>query len=98
MFGDLLGSQGYDFASKRETGPKTINAMRKEELAQTMDPEKLKIREWVSDDGASQTVGMASNCKTQGCSAGNGSLIDIICNKVPWVIWLLQPMVAVVVI
>lgn len=26
-----------------------MNAMRKEEMAQTMDPEKLKIHEWVSE-------------------------------------------------
>lgn len=48
VFGDLLGSQGYDFASKRDTGPKTMNAMRKEEMVKDMDPEKLKIHEWVS--------------------------------------------------
>ncbi|KAL0892397.1 hypothetical protein ABMA27_015518 [Loxostege sticticalis] len=60
VFGDLLGSQGYDFASKRETGPKTINAMRKEELAQTMDPEKLKIREW--------TEGKKANIRALLCS------------------------------
>lgn len=47
MFGDLLGSQGYDFA-KREAGPRTMNAMRKEEMAKEMDPEKIKILEWVS--------------------------------------------------
>lgn len=48
MFGDLLGSQGYQFASKRDNSPRTINEMRKEELARDMDPEKLKILEWVS--------------------------------------------------
>lgn len=47
VFGDLLGSQGYDFATKRDTGPKTINAMRKAEMARDMDPEKLKIHDWV---------------------------------------------------
>lgn len=46
VFGDLLGSQGYDFA-KRDTGPKTMNAMRKEEMVKEMDPDKLKIHEWV---------------------------------------------------
>lgn len=47
IFGDILGSQGYSFGSKNQ-GPKTINAMRKVELAQTMDPEKLKVQDWVS--------------------------------------------------
>ncbi|GLV44488.1 auxilin [Carabus blaptoides fortunei] len=47
VFGDLLGSQGYQFASKRDNSPRTINEMRKEELARDMDPEKLKILEWV---------------------------------------------------
>ncbi|XP_063218105.1 cyclin-G-associated kinase isoform X2 [Bacillus rossius redtenbacheri] len=47
VFGDLLGSQGYEFAAKKELGPRTINEMRKEELAKDMDPEKLKILEWV---------------------------------------------------
>ncbi|KOB74354.1 Uncharacterized protein OBRU01_07417 [Operophtera brumata] len=46
VFGDLLGSQGYQFASKRETGPRTMNAMRKEEMVKEMDPEKLKILDW----------------------------------------------------
>ncbi|CAB3243967.1 unnamed protein product [Arctia plantaginis] len=59
VFGDLLGSQGYDFA-KRETGPKTMNAMRKEEMAQTMDPEKLKIHEW--------TEGKKANIRALLCS------------------------------
>lgn len=48
IFGDILGSQGYSFGSKTSQGPKTINAMRKVEQAQTMDPERLKIMEWVS--------------------------------------------------
>lgn len=48
VFGDLLGSQGYQFASKRENSPRTINDMRKEELVKDMDPEKLKILEWVN--------------------------------------------------
>jgi hypothetical protein len=42
IFDDLLGSQGYQFP-KRETGPRTINEMRKEELARDMDPDKLKV-------------------------------------------------------
>lgn len=47
IFGDILGSQGYSFGSKNQ-GPKSINEMRKVELAQTMDPEKLKVQDWVS--------------------------------------------------
>lgn len=46
IFGDILGSQGYSFG-KANQGPKSINEMRKVELAQTMDPEKLKVQEWV---------------------------------------------------
>lgn len=48
VFGDLLGSQGYTFSGKRDNTPKTINAMRKEEMATYMDPEKMKVMEWVS--------------------------------------------------
>ncbi|XP_066260785.1 cyclin-G-associated kinase [Euwallacea similis] len=47
VFGDLLGSQGYTFSTKKDNTPRTINAMRKEELAVHMDPEKLKVMEWV---------------------------------------------------
>lgn len=47
IFGDILGQQGYSFGTKGNQGPKTINAMRKEELSVTMDPEKLKVMEWV---------------------------------------------------
>lgn len=47
IFGDILGSQGYSFGSKHQ-GPKSINEMRKVELAQTMDPEKLKVQDWVN--------------------------------------------------
>lgn len=54
VFGDLLGSQGYDFSSKKDTGPRTINEMRKEEIAKDMDPDKLKIYEWV--DGKKQNI------------------------------------------
>ncbi|KAH9632192.1 hypothetical protein HF086_015224 [Spodoptera exigua] len=60
VFGDLLGSQGYDFASKRDTGPKTMNAMRKEEMVKDMDPEKLKIHEW--------TEGKKANIRALLCS------------------------------
>ncbi|XP_075970292.1 cyclin-G-associated kinase isoform X2 [Anticarsia gemmatalis] len=60
VFGDLLGSQGYDFATKRDTGPKTMNAMRKVEMAKDMDPEKLKIYEW--------TEGKKANIRALMCS------------------------------
>ncbi|KAJ8920099.1 hypothetical protein NQ315_011754 [Exocentrus adspersus] len=46
IFGDLLGSQGYAFTGKRDNAPRTINAMRKEEMATYVDPEKLKVIEW----------------------------------------------------
>ncbi|KAF4523742.1 hypothetical protein B566_EDAN013860 [Ephemera danica] len=46
-FDDLLGSQGYQFTSQKDAGPRTINEMRKEELVKEMDPEKLKVLEWV---------------------------------------------------
>jgi hypothetical protein len=42
-FGDLLGSQGFDFAAKKEAGPTTINQMRKEQAAKDFDPETLKV-------------------------------------------------------
>lgn len=48
IFGDILGSQGYSFGGKGSQGPRSINEMRKVEQAQTMDPEKLKVMEWVS--------------------------------------------------
>lgn len=48
VFGDLLGSQGYEFSSQKDNAPKTINDMRKTEMAKDMDPDKLKILEWVS--------------------------------------------------
>ena len=44
VFGDLLGSQGYDFLSKKDAGPRTINEMRKEEIVKDMDPDKLKVQ------------------------------------------------------
>ncbi|XP_032510801.2 cyclin-G-associated kinase isoform X1 [Danaus plexippus] len=59
VFGDLLGSQGYDFA-KRDPGPRTINAMRKEEMVKVMDPDKLKIHEW--------TEGKKANIRALLCS------------------------------
>uniref|UniRef100_W5MZN6 Cyclin-G-associated kinase n=1 Tax=Lepisosteus oculatus TaxID=7918 RepID=W5MZN6_LEPOC len=45
-FEDLLSKQG--FATKMEKkGPKTIAEMRKQDMAKDMDPQKLKILEWI---------------------------------------------------
>lgn len=46
VFGDLLGSQGYSFTGKRDNAPRTMNAMRKEEMATYIDPDKMKVMEW----------------------------------------------------
>ncbi|XP_048055848.1 putative tyrosine-protein phosphatase auxilin isoform X3 [Megalobrama amblycephala] len=45
-FDDLLSGQGFA-GSKEKKGPKTIAEMRKEEMAKEMDPERLKILEWI---------------------------------------------------
>ncbi|XP_053248095.1 putative tyrosine-protein phosphatase auxilin isoform X3 [Podarcis raffonei] len=45
-FEDLLSGQGFN-AHKDRKGPRTIAEMRKEEMAKEMDPEKLKILEWI---------------------------------------------------
>uniref|UniRef100_A0A9J7XKZ2 Auxilin n=1 Tax=Cyprinus carpio carpio TaxID=630221 RepID=A0A9J7XKZ2_CYPCA len=45
-FDDLLSGQGFAGA-KEKKGPKTIAEMRKEEMAKGMDPEKLKILDWI---------------------------------------------------
>lgn len=47
IFADILGQQGYSFAAKPNQGPRSINEMRKEEMVKDMDPDKLKILEWV---------------------------------------------------
>lgn len=49
VFGDLLGSQGYTFTARKDNMPRSINEMRKEEMATYMDPEKMKVLEWVSN-------------------------------------------------
>ncbi|XP_051171936.1 cyclin-G-associated kinase [Leptopilina boulardi] len=61
-FEDLLGSQGYNFSSRKaeKESPKTINQMRKVEAAKTMDPDRLKISEW--------TEGKKSNLRALLCS------------------------------
>ena len=41
-FEDLLGSQGFSSSSKSNE-PKTIGSMRKQLLAEDMDPDKLKV-------------------------------------------------------
>ena len=43
VFGDLLGSQGYEFASKKDTGPRTMNELRKEDLVKELDPDRMKV-------------------------------------------------------
>ncbi|XP_077463588.1 auxilin isoform X2 [Stigmatopora argus] len=45
-FDDLLSGQGFA-GPKDKKGPRTIAEMRKEELAKEMDPEKIKILEWI---------------------------------------------------
>ncbi|KAM8931152.1 auxilin isoform 2-T2 [Pelodytes ibericus] len=45
-FDDLLSSQGFN-AHKERKGPRTISEMRKEEMSKEMDPEKLKILDWI---------------------------------------------------
>ncbi|XP_073400796.1 auxilin isoform X1 [Dendrobates tinctorius] len=45
-FEDLLSSQGFN-AHKERRGPRTIAEMRKEEMSKEMDPEKLKILDWI---------------------------------------------------
>ncbi|XP_059196897.1 putative tyrosine-protein phosphatase auxilin isoform X2 [Centropristis striata] len=45
-FDDLLSGQGFA-GTKEKKGPRTIAEMRKEELAKEMDPEKIKILDWI---------------------------------------------------
>uniref|UniRef100_A0A3Q1FQA9 Auxilin n=1 Tax=Acanthochromis polyacanthus TaxID=80966 RepID=A0A3Q1FQA9_9TELE len=45
-FDDLLSGQGFA-GIKEKKGPRTIAEMRKEEMAKEMDPEKLKILDWI---------------------------------------------------
>lgn len=46
IFADILGQQGYSFGNKVQQ-PRTINDMRKEDIVKDMDPDRLKIMEWV---------------------------------------------------
>lgn len=48
IFADILGQQGYNFATKPQNSTRSINAMRKDELIKDMDPDKLRIMEWVN--------------------------------------------------
>uniref|UniRef100_A0A8C2QAG5 Auxilin n=1 Tax=Cyprinus carpio TaxID=7962 RepID=A0A8C2QAG5_CYPCA len=45
-FDDLLSGQGFA-GTKEKKGPKTIAEMRKEEMAKEMDPERIKILDWI---------------------------------------------------
>uniref|UniRef100_A0A8C6U8N1 Auxilin n=1 Tax=Neogobius melanostomus TaxID=47308 RepID=A0A8C6U8N1_9GOBI len=45
-FDDLLSGQGFA-GTKDKRGPRTIAEMRKEEMAKEMDPEKIKILDWI---------------------------------------------------
>ncbi|CAJ1061007.1 putative tyrosine-protein phosphatase auxilin isoform X3 [Xyrichtys novacula] len=45
-FDDLLSGQGFA-GTKEKKGPRTIAEMRKEEMAKEMDPEKIKILDWI---------------------------------------------------
>ncbi|XP_062279916.1 putative tyrosine-protein phosphatase auxilin isoform X3 [Scomber scombrus] len=45
-FDDLLSGQGFS-GTKEKKGPRTIAEMRKEEMAKEMDPEKIKILDWI---------------------------------------------------
>ncbi|CAN8003727.1 unnamed protein product [Ixodes hexagonus] len=47
-FEDLLGTQGFSGFGKRDTGPKTMAELRREELAREMDPVKLMILDWTT--------------------------------------------------
>lgn len=54
IFADILGQQGYNFASKANAGPRSINDMRKVDLVKEMDPDKLRIFQWVYSFSHSQ--------------------------------------------
>lgn len=56
IFADILGQQGYSFAAKPNQGPRSINEMRKEEMVKDMDPDKLKILEWVRNRNVSHSL------------------------------------------
>lgn len=63
IFADILGQQGYNFATKPQGGARSINEMRKEELIKDMDPDKLRIMEW--------TEGKKNNIRALLCSMHN---------------------------
>lgn len=45
-FEDLLGNHQFT-SSKQNNAPKTIGDMKKQQMAEEMDPEKLKVLEWI---------------------------------------------------
>lgn len=47
-FEDLLGEQGFMGFGKKDTGPKTMAELRREEMAKEMDPVKLMIMDWTT--------------------------------------------------
>ncbi|XP_053530582.1 cyclin-G-associated kinase isoform X2 [Ictalurus punctatus] len=46
-FEDLLSTQGFSYKPERKGGPRTIAAMRKQEMSRDMDPLKLQILDWI---------------------------------------------------
>ncbi|XP_055384160.1 cyclin-G-associated kinase [Condylostylus longicornis] len=59
-FADLLGQQGYSFAKKMTSEPKTINDLRKKDVLNNLDEESLKIYKW--------TQGKRANIRALLCS------------------------------
>lgn len=61
IFADILGSQGYSFGSKTMNSNRSINEMRKEEMVKEMDPEKIRILEWVSNCYRAESLWLRHN-------------------------------------
>ncbi|XP_012944616.1 cyclin-G-associated kinase [Aplysia californica] len=59
-FDDLL--EDHQFSSRKENEPKTMGDMKKKQMAEEMDPDKLKILEW--------TTGKERNIRALLCSMG----------------------------
>ncbi|XP_077285727.1 cyclin-G-associated kinase [Arctopsyche grandis] len=77
VFGDLLGSQGYEFAARKDQGPRTINQMRKGEIMKEMDPERLLIHDWAEGKKSNIRALLCSlhtivweNCRWSKCDMG----------------------------
>lgn len=47
-FEDLLGSQGFSGFGRKDSGPKTMAELRREEMTKEMDPVRLMILDWTS--------------------------------------------------